>query len=92
MTDGTPQVNSGDTCVYFLEDSVVGLLFPLLTVSTVDLKQMNYQIFLQQRWIAGLAKNWSLELETKVRYIQVPAWQGKENTFIERKRNLGGLW
>ena len=59
----------------------------LLDAGDVDLKQMDCKIFLQQRWAYLVsAENCSLGSATMVSHVQVPAWQGKENTFKGRKR------
>ena len=59
-------------------------------IAFVDLKQTDYQIFLQQRWVClGSAENCSLESATLVSYVQVPTRQGKENAFIEGEKEAG---
>ena len=52
----------------------------------VDMKQIDYQIFLQQRWVyLGSAENCNSVSATMVSHMQVSKGQGKENSFIEGK-------
>ena len=57
----------------------------------VDLKQIDCQIFLQQKWIcSGSAENCNLGCATMMSHVQVSTWQGKETVFTGRKRKLEG--
>ena len=61
--------------------------FNYLTATVVDLKQIDFQLFLQQiRSYLRLAKNCSLGSATMASYRQVPAEQGKKHTLTEEKR------
>ena len=63
-----------------------------VSILTIDLKQIHYQIFLQQRWVCpGSAENYNLGSATMGSHAQVPAWQGKENLFMGLKRKFRGL-
>ena len=76
--------------LHFLDNIWCGVSFHI--VACVDLKQIDCQLFLQQRRIyLGSAENCHLGSASMVSQMQVPALQGKENTFIEGKRKLGGL-
>ena len=67
------------------------VMYTLQNVS-VELKQVDDQIFLQERWVySGSAGNCNLGSATVVIHVQVSTWQGKENNFIEGKRKLGRL-
>ena len=59
--------------------------------SIVGLKETDCQILLQQRWVylgsAEKSNSWS---PTMGSHVQGSAQQGKENTFIEGKMQLGG--
>ena len=58
----------------------------------VDLKQINCQLFLQQKWVySSSAKNCSSESATIANRMQVLSKNGKENSFIKGKRKLGGF-
>ena len=58
---------------------------------TVDVKQVDCQLFLQQRWVySGSTENCNSESATMESYVQIPPQQGKENT-LERERKLRGL-
>ena len=60
--------------------------------SNVDLKQIDCQIFLQQRWAHfRSAENYSPGAAIMVSHVQVLAKQVKEDPFIEGKRKPGGL-
>ena len=49
------------------------------TINDCDLKQMNCQLFLQQRWVySESSKNCNSRLATKANQVQVPTWQRKE--------------
>ena len=79
---------SKKTCLTTQED----LYLFLATIAVADLKQIDYQIFLQQRWIhLGSAENCNLVSVTMVSHVQILTQQGKENTFKEGKRKLRGL-
>lgn len=40
----------------------------------------------------GSAENYNLGSATMASYVRVPPWKRKKNGFIDRKRQLGGLW
>ena len=43
-------------------------------------------------WVyLGSAENGNIASVTVVSNVQILTWEGEENTFIGRKRNLGGL-
>ena len=53
----------------------------------VNQKQIDWQTFLQQRWVhSGFAENYNLSSST----LQIPTRQREENVFIEKERKLGG--
>ena len=57
---------------------------------SIDLKQIDCQLFLQQRWVySGSAENCNLGSATMVSQGQVPTCQEKESTFIEGGREVG---
>ena len=59
---------------------------------TVDLKQVDYQLFLQQNWVnLDSEENCNLRSADFMSHVQVPSWQGKKNAFLERMGELGGL-
>ena len=60
--------------------------------SNVDLKQIDCQIFLRQRWAHfRSAENYSPGAAIMVSHVQVLAKQVKEDPFTEGKRKPGGL-
>ena len=62
-----------------------------LTKDCVDLKQIDCQIFLQQRWVyLRSAETCHLGSIIMMRHLQIPAGQGKENVFAKGKRKRGG--
>ena len=63
----------------------------ILPTIIANLKQMDCQIFLWQKWIySGSAENCNLGSATMMSHVQVSTWQGKETVFTERKRKLEG--
>lgn len=59
------------------------------TINDCDLKQMNCQLFLQQRWVySESSKNCNSRLATKANQVQVPT--GKErNCFYRKEEEVG---
>ena len=78
--------------VFSLAPEPLGVFFsPCTGHQNVDLKQIDCQIFLQERWIySGSAENCNLGSATMVSFRQVPAQQGEENSFIEGKGSWEG--
>ena len=62
-------------------------------ICPADEKQTNYYyVFLQQRWVySGSAENCNLGSMVMASQVPIPERKGKENSFTERKRELGGL-
>ena len=57
----------------------------------VDLKQIDCQMYLQQKWVyLGSAENCNSGSATRVSHVQAPPGQGKDICIAE-KRKLGGL-
>ena len=58
----------------------------------VDMKQRDWQIFLQERWIySGSEENCNSGSATMASHVQVPGGHEKENASIGSERKLGGL-
>ena len=57
---------------------------------SVDLKQIDCQIFLQQRWLyLRSAENCNSVSATIASHMQVLTWQGKRNTFCREEKKIG---
>ena len=58
----------------------------------IDLKQVDCQLFLQQKWVyTGSTKNCNSGPATMASHMQVRAQQREAKSFKEGKRKLGGL-
>ena len=59
-------------------------------MTSVDLKKIDGQTFLQQTWVySALAEHGNLGSATIVSHVQVLTQQGKETAFTEGQRKLG---
>lgn len=83
----------GIALVCSLAPETLGVFFGSCTGhQNIDLKQIDCQIFLQQKWVySGSAENHSLGSATVASFRRVPAQQGEESYFYRGKRKLGGL-
>ena len=71
--------------LFTIPGAIRGLLWSLMGYQNVDLKQIDCQLFLQQKWVQSeLAENCNLRSATMVSHVQVPSWQ-EENTFQREK-------
>ena len=65
-------------------------LLILAPIAAADLKQIDYQMFLQQRWIyLGSVESFNLASMSPVMSVKVLTQKGKENTFIEEEKEVG---
>ena len=63
-----------------------------LVLPHADLKQMNYQLFLKQKWVySGSAKYCNLGSATMANHMQVPPNRERRILLQRGKRKLGGL-
>ena len=60
------------------------LRFMKTVIITVDIKQIDLQLFSQHKWVyLGSADNHNSVSTTMMSHMQVPTQQGKKNIFIQ---------
>ena len=59
-------------------------------ICLVKLKQIDYWLFLQQKWVyLESTMNWNSSFATMVSHMQIPSKNGKENSFTKGKKEVG---